>query len=365
MSKDDVIGEVIVTAYTIPTDEHESDGTFEWDSTTIVIVEIKGAGKHGLGYSYTTPEAGRLIKDQLTGIIKGTSLLGVTKNWELMLQAVRNIGSRGIAASAISAVDIALWDLKAKFLGLPLTELLGQVHSGISAYGSGGFTSYTDAKLQSQLGGWIKEGFKSVKMKIGREPLRDIERIKKARDAIGEKAELFIDANGAFSKKEALQFAETVRKYNISWFEEPVSSDDLAGLSFLVRHLPPEMELAAGEYGFDLYYFRRMLEASAVDVLQADATRCLGITGFMKAGVLTESRNIFLSAHTAPSIHLHPSCSTQKMKNIEYFHDHARIEDMFFDGAAKPKEGVLYPDLSRPGLGLELKRKDIEKFRVL
>lgn len=365
MSEDNVIGEVTVAAYTIPADEHESDGTFEWDSTTIVIVEIQGAGIDSLGYSYTSPEAGRLIKDQLAKIIQGKNLLDVTRNWDLMLGAVRNIGSRGLAASAISAVDIALWDLKAKFLGLPLTELLGKIHSGIPAYGSGGFTSYTDAKLQSQLGGWIKEGFKSVKMKIGREPTRDVERIRKARAAIGEKAELYIDANGAFSKKEALAFAETVRDNKISWFEEPVSSDDTEGLSFLVRHLPPEMVLAAGEYGYDMFYFRRLLESSAVDVLQADATRCLGITGFLKAGVLAESRNIFLSAHTAPSIHLHPSCSTIKMKNIEYFHDHARIENMFFDGAAKPKEGVLYPDLSRPGLGLEIKRKDIEKFRVL
>jgi len=361
----EIINEVDVSAYTIPTDEPESDGTYKWDSTTIVIAEISGGGKHGLGYSYTSPEAGRLIKDQLVKILKGSSLLGVTKNWELMLEAVRNLGSRGIAASAISAVDIALWDLKAKFLGLPLTELLGQVHSGVAVYGSGGFTSYTDKKLQSQLGGWVKDGLRSVKMKIGRDPQRDTERIKKAREAIGSKAELYIDANGAFTKKKALAFAESIKQYNIAWFEEPVSSDDLQGLNFLVNHLPPEMEVAAGEYGYDIYYFRRMLEASAVDVLQADATRCLGITGFMKTGVLCEARNMLLSAHTAPSIHLHPSCSTPKMKNIEYFHDHIRIENMLFDGVQKPKEGILYPDKSMAGLGLELKRKDAEKFRVL
>jgi len=122
------------------------------------------------------------------------------------------------------------------------------------------------------------------------------------------------------------------------------------------------MEIAAGEYGFDEYYFRRMLEAGAVDVLQADATRCEGITGFMIAGVLAESFQIPFSAHTSPSVHLHPCCAQPAFRHIEHFHDHARIEQMFFDGAAMPVDGFLAPDMSRPGIGLELKRKDAQRF---
>jgi L-alanine-DL-glutamate epimerase-like enolase superfamily enzyme len=125
------------------------------------------------------------------------------------------------------------------------------------------------------------------------------------------------------------------------------------------------MEIAAGEYGYDLPYFRRMLEAEAVDVLQADATRCAGITGFLQVGALCDAFGISLSAHTAPSLHLAPCCALPRIRHIEYFHDHVRIEQMLFDGAQRPRgDGCLYPDLSRPGLGLELKRPDASRFEV-
>src|SRR5207249_4099561 len=122
--------------------------------------------------------------------------------------------------------------------------------------------------------------------------------------------------------------------------------------------------IAAGEYGYDLPYFRRMLEAQAVDVLQADATRCAGITGFLRVAALCEAYGIPLSAHTAPALHLHPCCAAAPVCHIEYFHDHARIETMLFDGAVQPVDGALAPDLSRPGLGLELKRPDAERYRL-
>lgn len=118
---------------------------------------------------------------------------------------------------------------------------------------------------------------------------------------------------------------------------------------------PVGMHIAAGEYGYDLGYFERMLNAEAVDVLQADATRCGGITGFLGAAKLAEAHHLPLSAHCAPSIHVHPQCAIVNPWPLEYFHDHARIETLFFDGAAQPRSGVLYPDLSRFGLGLTFK----------
>ena len=124
------------------------------------------------------------------------------------------------------------------------------------------------------------------------------------------------------------------------------------------------MEIAAGEYGYTIDYFRSMLDAEAVSVLQADITRCGGVTGFMKAAEVCDAFGLPLSAHTAPSIHGHLCCAASRARHVEYFHDHVRIEQMFFDGALKAVQGDLRPDLARPGLGLEFKRRDAEKYQV-
>lgn len=358
------IERIDVSAYTIPTDAPESDGTFEWDSTTLVLAEARAAGETGIGYSYTGTAAARLIQDVLARAVTGLDAMAVPAAWEAMRHAVRNLGRPGIASTAIAAVDAALWDLKARLLGLPLLTLLGGVRDAIPVYGSGGFTSYSLDRLREQLGGWSADGISRVKMKVGREPSADLERVRAAREAIGRDDELFVDANGALSRKQALAFAEAVAELGVSWFEEPVSSDDLEGLRLLRDRGPAGMDITAGEYGYDLFYFRRMLDAGAVDVLQADATRCAGITEFLRVGALCAARPVPLSAHTAPSLHAHPCCALAAAVHVEYFHDHARIERMLFDGALEPRGGSLVPDCSRPGLGLDFKRADAERFRV-
>ena len=263
---------------------------------------------------------------------------------------------------AIPAVDLALWDLKARLLNLPLATLLGAVRNSVTIYGSGGFTSYSEEQLQRQLAGWVEQGISRVKMKIGRDAARDIRRVRVAREAIGPKTKLFVDANGAYSRKQALDQAGKFADMNVSWFEEPVSSDDLAGLRLIRDRGPAGMDIAAGEYGYDSGYFRRMLAAGAVDVLQADATRCGGITGFLQASALCEAHHLPLSAHTAPSVHTHVGCAAAPLRHLEYFHDHVRIENMLFDGVLSPVNGNLSPDLSRPGMGIEFKRSDAQRF---
>jgi L-alanine-DL-glutamate epimerase-like enolase superfamily enzyme len=280
-----------------------------------------------------------------------------------MRQAVRNLGRPGISAMAISAVDSAIWDLKAKLLNLPVVTLLGAVRNSIMAYGSGGFTSYSIEQLQQQLGGWVNEGIRAVKMKIGTHPEDDLNRVSEARNAIGD-AQLFVDANGAYSRKQALLMAAQFAGLGVVWFEEPVSSDDLEGLNLIRNQGPPGMEIAAGEYGYQASYFRRMLESGAVDVLQADCTRCGGVTGFMKAAELADAFGLPLSAHTSPSLHTHLCCAASRARHVEYFYDHVRIETMFFDGARTTLIGDLTPDLSRPGFGLGLKRSDASKYKV-
>jgi L-alanine-DL-glutamate epimerase-like enolase superfamily enzyme len=356
---------VDVSVFVVPTDLPEADGTFAWDKTTLVLVEVTAGGVRSLGYTYADTATARLVKDSLAPVVVGRDAMNVAGAWAAMVRAIRNLGRPGVASMAISAVDAALWDLKARLLDLPLVTLLGAVRDGVPVYGSGGFTSYSLDQLQGQLGGWVSEGIPRVKMKVGTRPEDDLDRVRAAREAIGRDAELFVDANGAYSRKQALAFAEKFRSdWGVSWFEEPVSSDDLEGLRLMRDRAPAGMEIAAGEYGYDLFYFRRMLEAGAVDVLQADASRCGGVTGFLRAATLCEARPLPLSAHCAPSLHAHPACAAPTLRHIEYFHDHVRIEQVLFDGALTPSGGELRPDLSRPGMGLELKRADAARFAV-
>ncbi|GAC1500803.1 MAG: enolase C-terminal domain-like protein [Ktedonobacteraceae bacterium] len=354
-----------VSAYTVPTDSPESDGTYVWDKTTIVIVEVYAGGKHGLGYTYADTSTATLVKTLLAQVLEGRDAMDIPACWAAMVESIRNLGRPGIASMAIAAVDTALWDLKARLLDLPLVTLLGAARDAAPIYGSGGFTSYSRAQLQDQLGEWVAAGIPRVKMKIGRQPDTDPLRVAQAREAIGPDVELFVDANGAYSRKEALALAEIfASQFGVTWFEEPVSSDDLEGLHLLRNRAPAGMDIAAGEYGYDLWYFRRMVEANAVDVLQADATRCAGITGFMRVATLCAARSLELSAHCGPALHVHPCCAVPNFRHMEYFHDHVRIERLFFDGVPTPSHGTLHPDLSRPGMGLEFKRSDAAKYIV-
>lgn len=354
-----------VSAYTISTDHPEADGTLAWNSTTLVLVELRAGDHHGLGYTYATAAVARLLDDHLRDLILGHDPMAIPAAWLAMTRKLRNLGEPGLSAMAISAVDVALWDLKARILGLPLATLLGPARDTVPIYGSGGFTSYPVPRLQEQLAGWAEQGLAAVKMKIGTDPKADPARVHAAREAIGPDVALYVDANGAYTRKQALALAERFRREDdVTWFEEPVSSDDLAGLRLLRDRAPAGMEIAAGEYGYTSHYFRRMLEAGAVDVLQADATRCGGITGFLQAATLAQSHNLQLSAHTAPSLHLHPCIAVPELRNLEYFHDHVRIEEMLFDGVQRPTDGALRPDLTRPGLGLDLRRGEAGRYRL-
>ncbi|MCC6346182.1 MAG: mandelate racemase, partial [Nitrospirales bacterium] len=241
--------------------------------------------------------------------------------------------------------------------------LLGACRESIPVYGSGGFTSYTDRELADQLGGWAAEGISMVKMKIGRDPKADPERIRIAREAIGPAVGLFVDANGAYSRKQALALTDTLLRNGVAWYEQPVHYRDLEGYRMLRDRIPAPIEIATGEYGFDLDDFRRIIEAGAVDVLQADATRC-GAGCFLEAAALCRAGHLPLSAHTAPSLHLHLCCAAESARHLEYFHDHVRIEKMLFDGVQEPVGGRLAPDPGRPGMGIELKRKDAEQYAV-
>ncbi|GIH67833.1 enolase C-terminal domain-like protein [Sphaerimonospora thailandensis] len=364
---DDVIHEVCAAAYRVPTDRPEADGTFAWDATTMVVAEVRAGTVTGTGWSYAPAAAARLVTELLAPVVTGASAMDIPAIWRAMDRRVRNAGRPGLAAYAISAVDVALWDLKAKLLNVPLTRLFGAVHDRVPVYGSGGFTTYDDATTAAQLRHWVHEqGIGRVKLKIGESwgtaPARDLHRIALAREVIGPEAELYVDANGGYTAKQAIRLERRMRDHDVVWFEEPVSSDDLAGLR-LVRERA-DADVAAGEYGGDQVYFTRMCEADAVDCLQIDATRCGGYTGWFGAAAVAAGHNLQVSAHCAPNLHVPAAAATPNLRHVEWFHDHVRIESELFDGAADPAGGVVRAGADRPGLGLTLRHEAAERHRV-
>jgi L-alanine-DL-glutamate epimerase-like enolase superfamily enzyme len=341
---------------TVPTDRPESDGTLAWDATTMVIAEVRAGGETGIGYSYGDAAIATVIDGTLAGVVRGMDALAPGAAWAAMTRAVRNSLSSGLCAYAISAVDVALHDLKARLLGVPLADLLGRWHDGVEIYGSGGFTSYPLEVLCAQAEGWMELGVRRVKIKVGRDPGADPARLDAVRSTIGAGVELMVDANGAFTPAPALAVAhETYAERAVSWFEEPVSSDDPAGLRRVRDGAPPGMAIAAGEYASDVFSMRRLLDAGAVDVLQADVTRCGGVTGLLRADALAKAHNLPLSAHCAPAISAHVLAACETAIHIEYFHDHVRAEAAVFDGVPQPVDGRLVPDRELPGLGLTLR----------
>ncbi|MEU0400573.1 enolase C-terminal domain-like protein [Streptomyces sp. NPDC006197] len=359
---------VDVHAFEVPTDGpggKEQDGTLEWESTTMVLVRVHAGGSTGLGYTYGDVSVASFVTSELAPFLEGRGVLAPSALWRRMGAHIRNAGRPGVGAMALSAVDVALWDLKARLLGLPLVHLLPASHDRVPVYGSGGFTNYPLDRLTEQLAGWVDQGIPRLKLKTSREPERDPRRLTAVREAIGGEAELFADANGALSRKEALYWARRFHEeWDVRWFEEPVSSADLEGLRLLRDRGPERLEIAAGEYAFTTQDFVNLVEPPAVDCLQADVTRCGGITGVLEVAGLAAARHLDLSAHCVPAISAHAFCAVRRLRHLEYFHDHARVEGLLFDGTLSPVGGVLRPEPARPGLGLDVKWADAERFRV-
>lgn len=352
--------------YCVPTDAPEADGTLSWTSTTIIVVTATCHDVVGTGWTYGPTAVASVVDDLLGDVVTGRDALGVPGAGCAMQRAVRNATRAGVAGYAMSAVDVALWDLKARLLGLPLADLFGQARQRVPVYGSGGFTTYTDEQMTNQLTHWVfDQHIPRVKIKIaqnwGGDETRDLERIATARDVIGPETELFVDANGGYQQKQAIRVIRAAHDQDVSWFEEPVSSDDLDGLA-TVRRLV-DADVTAGEYGSDIAYFRRMCAAGAVDCLQIDATRCGGYTEWLRSAAVAASYGLQVSGHCAPHLHLPVAAATPNLRHLEWFHDHVRVESLLFDGTLDPKGGHLTPDRTRLGHGLTL-RHDAERYRV-
>jgi L-alanine-DL-glutamate epimerase-like enolase superfamily enzyme len=339
-------------ARTIATDGPESDGTLEWDATTIVLARVSADGVAGVGYTYADASASALIEGKLAEAIVGRDALATAECWQAMHAALRNAGQAGAGAMALSAVDLALHDLRGKLLGAPVHRLLGAARDAVPIYASGGFCSWDDERLRAWCAQTASAG--RVKIKVGREPDRDAERLRVARDGAGD-AELMVDANGAYgSIAEAAGWAERFGDAGVRWLEEPLSSDDLAGLRELRGRAPAGLAVAAGEYAWSAFDARRLLEAEAVDVLQLDVTRCGGLTGALAVDALAWAHGVPTSLHCAPAASVHAGAVMRTLVHLEHFHDHVRIEDAVFAAAPQADGGILRPP-DRPGLGLEVR----------
>jgi len=357
------IERVSARVFRLPTEGGpESDGTAAWESTTMVLAELRAAGVTGIGYSYIDAAAASVVTSLLGPVLTGLDPMAIPAARTAMLRAVRNHGRPGLVACAISAVDVALWDLKAKLLDLALGTLLGPARDVVPVYASGGFTSSDLDELGNELAGYVRSGHHRVKIKIGRDPLVDGDRVRAARDAIGPEVALMVDANGAYQRKQALAMAELFAEFGVVYFEEPVSADDLEGLRLLRDRAPAGMSIAAGEYGYDGWYFQRMLDAGAVDILQADATRALGVSGFLQADGLCGARSLPLSSHCAPGIHAHAGAAAPQLLHLEYFRDHVRMEGRLFEGTLPVADGALRFDPHRPGLGLSVREEEARRM---
>ncbi|MBV9079791.1 MAG: mandelate racemase [Elusimicrobia bacterium] len=356
---------VVTRAFTVPTQSPESDGTLDWSSTTLVLVEITADGTVGVGLTYADVTTAAFIDTHLAPIVVAEDPSNIPWLWHRMRREIRNLGGPGVAAMAISAVDNALWDWKARHLGLPLSSLLGAMRPSVPIYASGGFTNFTEDEMRRHLETMGEWGARSLKVKVGRLPMDDESvRLVKVRRVIGDDVALMVDANGAFSRGQAVEAARRFADAGAVWRSEAETSDEPEGLAYVRQHAPAGLEVAAGEYAYVPSDFEHLLDASAVDVLQADATRCLGLSGFLMAASLCEARAMPLSAHCAPAQHLPAALAAPRLRHIEYFFDHARIESMFLDGVPKPRGGELKELSSAPGNGWTVRWADLATYQT-
>jgi L-alanine-DL-glutamate epimerase-like enolase superfamily enzyme len=349
---------VDVSTYTIPTDAPEGDGTLLWDSTTVVVVQVRVGATVGTGWTYGPPAVGAVVASELAPLVVSTDPMDLGGTVAHLHRQARNMTTSGVVGYAISAVDVALWDLKARLLDLPLHHLLGAVRRSVPVYGSGGFVTYDEGQLRDQLSGWVAaQRIPRVKIKIGQDwgtrTDRDLARIGAARSVIGPDVELYVDANGAYTAKQAIRLMADAAEANVTWLEEPVSSQDLAGLREVRRAVTADV--AAGEYVPDVYEARRLCAAGAVDCLQLDASRCGGITEFLRGAAVAASYGLDVSAHCGPHLHAAVCAAVPNARHIEWFHDHVRIESMLFDGTLDPAGGTIAPRDDRAGHGLQLR----------
>jgi L-alanine-DL-glutamate epimerase-like enolase superfamily enzyme len=330
-----------------------------------LFVHIKTAsGQEGLapGLALSRDVIQRVLKPALVG----QDPLCIEKLWDDMFWRVRGFGRKGVAFCAISAVDIALWDLKAKLFGVPLYRLLGPYTDRVPIYGSGGWTSYSEAELVREQTGYVERGIPRVKMKVakdfGHAEAEDVQRLKAVRKAVGDEVEIYVDANNGYYAKQAIGMARHLADYNVKWFEEPVLADDIAGLAAIARAI--DIPVATGEHEYTRYGFKELIAQGGADIVQPDVGRVGGVTEWMKVAHLAHAFNLPVAPHAVQLVHLHLACCTPNLKVVECLGTADETDRLWYTEFPEQRDGYWSPYPDRPGLGLELSPEAIRKYAV-
>lgn len=353
------IGKIDVHLVSAPVTAGFADATRKVETIGFVIVRVTTAeGLEGVGVTYH--EVGgeavvALIRRNMVPKLIDRDPLQTEAIWQEFFHYLRGVGRKGLTFCALSAIDVALWDLKGKITGLPVCRLLGGDRTRVPVYASGGWTSYDDDQLVDEMRGMVARGYRMVKFKVGvdggRNLRRDAERVRKVREAVGPDVDLLLDANNCFDAATAVQLANRIREYDIRLFEEPVFADDIPGLARFRRGT--DIPLATGEHEYTKFGVRDLLLHGAADIVQVDGARAGGYTEMLKCAALTQAWNVPFAPHAMENVHLHLVAAVPNAIFLERLLMFEDITAAVFKGAPVPVDGhMTVPDL--PGLGLVL-----------
>ena len=337
-----------------------------------VIVEVEAEdGPVGVGYTYTGTSGARLvaglIDEYFAPRVVGQPALGPERFWSALYQELLLLGRRGFVLRALSALDIALWDLLGKVSGQPLYRLLGGFRDVVPAYASGGYYKPGDPlqNVERELGRYRDLGFGDFKIKVGGAPLEvDVERVRVARETIGPSGRLGLDANNAWTTvSEALRFARAVERYDPWWLEEPLPPDDVEGHAQVAAAL--DWPVATGEIHSSRWDFRQLVERRAADILQPDVGVLGGVGEWMRVAHTAASFDLPVAPHWHADLHVHLAAAVPNALTVEYF---LLEEDIYnferlLEERLQPRNGLI-PIPPRPGLGLVLDRAALARYRI-
>ena len=354
-----LIKEVKVHLVSMPVAAGFADATRKVETIGYTIVRVfteDGLEGFGVTYHEVGGEATKmLIEKNIAPRIIGKDPFETEVIWQDMFQYLRGVGRKGLMFCALSAVDIALWDLKGKILNMPLYRLWGGNKKQVPVYGSGGWTSYSDEELVEEMKEIVSRGYKMVKFKVGynggQSPSRDVERVRKVREAIGPDIGIMLDANNCWDAATGARFANRVKDYDIMFLEEPVFADDIPGLRRFKQST--DMPLASGEHEYTKFGARDLIMNNAADIVQLDGTRAGGFTEMLKVAALTQAWNLKFAPHAMENIHIHLVSACPNALFLERLLLFEELTRNVYDGAPEPVDGYMtIPDL--PGLGLKL-----------
>ena len=351
--------------YRIPLPVVLSDSTHgEIPAFEIVSVRITDDdGLEGVGYTYSVGRGGAaihaLIERDMAPDLIGQDAARIEALWKMLWWRIHYVGRGGLAAHAISAVDVALWDLKGKRLGEPLWRLLGGADPKVKAYAGGIDLYFTLDDLLRQTDGNLEKGFRAIKMKVGRENTNeDIARVAAMRKHLGDGFPLMVDANMGWTTDRAVRAARALREFDLVWLEEPTIPDDFAGHGRILSE--GGVPIAAGENLHSIHEFQHIMDANGVSYPEPDASNCGGITPWMKVAAMAEARNLPVTSHGVHDLHVH---LLGAVPNASYLEAHGFGLDKYIAEPLKIVEGyATAPD--RPGHGIEFDWAGLEALRV-